>query len=124
MTTPTHPTTTHLRKAATQLRKAQHAGQADRREVMELAQTLAALTVVTRCLPTMIHHLRFLVSKADADFYIYDDGSLTAEEALNLIETCLHATVTHLDNTATALAESWSVLLHVRLHDPDAAELA
>lgn len=72
----------------------------------------------------MISHLRFLVSKVDADFYIYDDGSLMAEEALNLIETCLTAAVTHLDDTATTLVESWSVLLHVRIHDPDAPELA
>jgi hypothetical protein len=124
MTTDTHATTIHLRKAAAHLRKAQHASQGDRREVIELAETLAALTVVVRCLPAMINHLRFLVSKADADLYAYDDGSLTAEDALNLIETCLHAAVTHLDNTATALVESWSVLLHVRLHDPDAPELA
>ena len=120
MTTPTHPTTIHLRQAATQLRKAQHAGQADRREVIELAQTLAALTVVVRCLPAMINHLRSLVSKADADSYTYDDGSLTADEALNLIETCLTAAITYLDNTSTALGQSWSVLLHVHLHDPDA----
>ena len=124
MTTPPHPTTIHLRKAATQLRKAQHAGQADRREVIELAETLAALTVVVRCLPALTNHLRSVVSKADADSYTYDDGSLTADEALNLIETCLTAAVTHLDNTATALVESWSVLLHVHLHDPDAPESA
>jgi hypothetical protein len=124
MTTPTHATTMHLRTAAAQLRKAQQPSQADRREVIELAETLAALTVVVRCLPAMINDLRSLVSKGDADFYSYDDGSLTAEEALNLIETCLNAAVTHLDDTAAALVESWSVLLHVRLHDPDAPQLA
>jgi hypothetical protein len=124
MTTPTHPTTIHLRKAATQLRRANHTTKHDHREIIELAETLAAFTIVVRCLPALIDHLRSVVSKADADLYSYDDGSLTAEEALNLIETCLHAAVTHLDNTATALVESWSVLLHVRLHDPDAPELA
>jgi hypothetical protein len=124
MTTPTHPTTIHLRKAATQLRRAQQPSRADRREVIELAETLAALTVVVRCLPAMINQLRSLVSKADADLYTYDDGSLSADEALNLIETCLTAAVTHLDDTATTLVESWSLLLHVRLHDPDAPELA
>jgi hypothetical protein len=124
MTAPTHPTTIYLRKAATQLRKAQHGSQADRREVIELAETLAALAVVVRCLPVMINHLRSLVSNAEADFYTYDDGSLTADEALNLIETCLTVAVTHLGDTAAALVESWSVLLHVRLHHPDSPELA
>jgi hypothetical protein len=124
MTSQTHPTTIHLRKAATQLQRAQHATKAERREVIELAETLAGLTVVVRCLPAMINHLRSLVSKADADFYTCDDGSLTAEEALNLIETCLDAAVTHLDDTVTALVESWSVLLHLRLHDPDAPKSA
>ena len=124
MTTPTHPTTIHLRRAATQLRRANHTTKDDHREVIELAETLAAFTVVVRCLPVLIDHLRSVVSKADADFYFYDDGSLTAEEALNLIETCLNAAVTHLDNTATALVESWSVLLHLRLHDPDVSSLA
>jgi hypothetical protein len=124
MTTPTHPTTIHLRKAATQLRRAHHATTDDHREVVELAETLAALTVVVRCLPTMIDHLRSLVGKADGDFYTYDDGSLTADEALNLIETCLTVAVTHLGDTAAALVESWSVLLHVRLHHPDSPELA
>jgi DNA repair ATPase RecN len=121
MTTHSHPhaTTIHLRKAVSQLRRAQHATKADRREIIELAETLAALTVVVRRLPALIDQLRSLVSKADADLYAYDDGSLTVEEALNLIETCLSAAVTHLDDTATALAESWSVLLHLRLHDPD-----
>lgn len=120
MTTDTHSTTIHLRKAATQLRRAHDATTDDHREVIELAETLAAFTVVVRCLPVIIDHLRSLVRKADADFYTYDDGSLTAEEALNLIETCLNTVVAHLDNTATVLVESWSVLVHVRLHDLDA----
>jgi chemotaxis regulatin CheY-phosphate phosphatase CheZ len=124
MTTPTHPTTIHLRKAATQLRRANRTSKDDHREIIELAETLAALTVVVGCLPAISDHLRSVVSKADADFYTYDDRSLTAEEAFNLIETCLNAAVAHLDDTATALVESWSVLLHVRIHDPDAAELA
>jgi hypothetical protein len=124
MTTPTHPTTIHLRKAATQLRRAHHATTDDHREVVELAETLAALTVVVRCLPTMIDHLRSLVGKADGDFYTYDDGSLTADEALNLVEACLTAAFTDLDNTAKILVEAWSVLLHVRLHDPDVPERA
>jgi hypothetical protein len=119
MTTSTHPMTIQLRKAATQLWTANHTSKNDYREIVELAETLAAFTVVIRQLPAMIDHLRSLVSKTDADFYTYDDGSLTAEEALNLIETCLTAAVTHLDNTATTLVEAWSVLLHVRLHDPD-----
>jgi hypothetical protein len=94
MTTPTHLMTIHLRKAATQLRRANHTTKDDHREVIELAETLAALTVVVRCLPVLIDHLRSVVSKADAELYTYDDGSLTAEEALNLIETGLNAAVT------------------------------
>jgi hypothetical protein len=124
MTTDTHATTIQLRKAAAQLRRAHHATKNDHREIIQLAETLAALTVVVRGLPAMIDHLRFLVSTADAEFYTYDDGSLTAEEALNLIETCLNAAFAHLDNATKALVESWSVLLHVRLHDPDALQLA
>jgi hypothetical protein len=123
MSAETHSPTIHLRKAATQLRKAHHANKNDHREIIELAETLAALTVVMRCLPAMIDHLRSVVSKADADFYIYDDGSLTADEALNLIEACLNAASTHVDNTAKALVQSWSVLLHVCIHDPDAPQL-
>ncbi len=124
MTTATHATTLHLRKAATHLRRAHDATKDDRREVIELGETLAAVTVVVHRLPAIIGLLRSLVHKADAHLYTYDDGSLTAEETLNLIETCLNAAVTHLDNTATALVESWSVLLHVHLHDPDAPESA
>ena len=124
MTRDTHATTIHLRKAAAQLRRAHHATKDNHREIIELAETLAAFTVVVRLLPTMIDHLRSLVSNADADFYNYDDGSLTAEEALNVVEACLNAAFTHLDDAAKALVESWSVVLHVRLHDPDAPKLA
>jgi hypothetical protein len=124
MITDTHSTTIHLRKAATQLGRALHAATDDHREIIELAETLAAFTVVMHRIPAMIDHLRCSVHKADADFYTYDDGSLIAEEALNLIEACLNAASTHLNHADKALIESWSVLLHVRLHDPDAPELA
>ena len=122
MTTATHATTLHLRKAATHLRRAHDATKDDRREVIELGETLAAVTVVVHRLPAIIGHLRSLVHKADAHLYTYDDGSLSAEEALNLLETCLTAASAHVDNAERALIESWSVLLQVRLHDPDAPQ--
>ena len=120
--TQTHPITAHLRHATEDLRSANHATYHDYREVLDLYDTLGALTTLLDRFPQLLAHLSRLIGRADATLYTTDDNT-PAPDTLNIAELAITDAIRTLADAARAAGTAWSAIGHLRIHDTDADQI-